>query len=77
MTITGVMQALVSVVTDNKDLIRCIVAGQHKFVFLVRDHLILVAAVATTESMHQIHLQLNYVYNQVWYLTMYITRYGT
>ncbi len=61
----GVLQALVSFVQDSKDLIRCIVAGDHKFVFLVRDHLILVGVINTKESVHQILLQLNYVYNQV------------
>ncbi len=65
MTIMGVLQALVSFVQDSKDLIRCIVAGDHKFVFLVRDHLILVGVINTKESVHQILLQLNYVYNQV------------
>ena len=61
----GVMQALVSFIQDSKDLIRCIVAGDHKFVFLVREHLILVGVVSTGDSMHQILMQLNYVYNQV------------
>ena len=64
-TIFGVMQALVSFVLDKKDLLRCIVAGDHKFVFLVRDHLILVAVSRTHESMQQLLLQLSYVYNQV------------
>lgn len=61
----GLMQALVSVVQDGRDLLRCMVAGQHKFVFLMRENLTLVAVVSTTESMHQILVQLNYLYNQV------------
>ena len=65
MTVTGVIQALVSFVQMGNDLIRCIVAGEHRFVFLVREHLILVAVSKSKESLHQLLLQLNYVYNQV------------
>ena len=65
MTIFGVMQALVSFVQDGKDNIRSIIAGGHKFVFLVREHLILVAVANTYESKHQLTLQLQYVYNQI------------
>ena len=76
-TLMGVMQAVVSFVEDRGsncssntsgggDHIRCITAGAHKFVFLIREHVILVAAVRTTdESMQQILLQLTYVYNQI------------
>ena len=62
----GVMQVMVSVVADrSRDHLRCIKAGQHKFVFLVRDHIYLVAAVRSYESVPQILLQLTYVYNQI------------
>ncbi len=61
----GVLQALVSVVSDSKDLVRCIVAGEHKFVFLVREHLTLVAVSRSRESMHHLLLELTYIYNQV------------
>ena len=61
----GVMQALVSFVQDAKDNIRSIIAGQHKFVFLVRDHLILVGVTRGMDSTQQMLLQLMYVYNQV------------
>ncbi|XP_076448085.1 protein SAND-like isoform X2 [Babylonia areolata] len=64
-TIMGVMQALVSFVQDAKDSIRSIVAGHHKFVFLVRDHLILVGVTRGMDSTQQMLLQLMYVYNQV------------
>lgn len=64
-TIMGVMQALVSFVQDSKDSLRSIVAGKHKFVFLVRDHLILVGVTRGTDSTQQMLLQLMYVYNQV------------
>ena len=64
-TIMGVMQALVSVVQDAKDNLRSIIAGQHKFVFLVRDHLLLVGVTRGMDSTQQMLLQLMYVYNQV------------
>lgn len=40
-------------------------AGNHKFVFLVRGHVILVAVAYTPESVTQLVLQLSYVYNQI------------
>jgi hypothetical protein len=61
----GVMQALVSFIQDSQDLLRCITAGDHKMVFLIRENLILVAAANSQESMPQLLLQLTYVYNQV------------
>ncbi|KAK3102519.1 hypothetical protein FSP39_011920 [Pinctada imbricata] len=65
-TIMGVLQALVSFVHDsNKDNIRCIIAGDHKFVFYVRDPLILVCVSQGADSTQQLLLQLTYVYNQV------------
>lgn len=65
-TLMGVMQALVSFVQDNgKNTIRCIMAGSHKFVFLVRGHVVLVAVAYTQESVTQLVLQLSYVYNQI------------
>ena len=59
------MQALVSVIQSRQDSLRCIVVGQHKFVFLVREHLILVGVVSSHESCQQMLLQLNYVYSQL------------
>ncbi|XP_064632667.1 vacuolar fusion protein MON1 homolog A-like [Lineus longissimus] len=64
-TIMGVMQALVSFIQDSKDNMRCIIAGDHQFVFLVREHIILVCVSKTTESTTQIMLRLTYVYNQI------------
>ncbi|KAH9504805.1 Vacuolar fusion protein MON1 A [Bulinus truncatus] len=65
-TIMGVMQALVSFVADsNKDALRSIVAGDHKFVFMTRDHLTFVGITRGKESTQQILLQLSYMYNQV------------
>ncbi|CAH1756474.1 11780_t:CDS:2 [Entrophospora sp. SA101] len=44
---------------------RCINAGQHKFVFLLKGPLYLVAVSRTNESELQLREQLNYLYNQI------------
>lgn len=65
-TLMGLMQALVSFVSNSEnDIIRCIVAGSHRFVFLIREHLILVGVSQGPDSAHQLLLQLSYVYNQI------------
>ena len=61
----GVMQALVSFVQADKDALRCVIAHDHKFVFLIREHLILVCVSNTGESTPQLVHRLTYVYNQV------------
>lgn len=61
----SVMYTVASTVSISNDILRCIIAGSHKFVFLDRDQLLLVAVASTTESMHQIQIQLNYIYNQI------------
>ncbi|KAK8722071.1 hypothetical protein OTU49_012464 [Cherax quadricarinatus] len=68
-TLFGLMQALVSFVADSDDVIRCIVAGEHKFVFLVRSPLILVAVSHSVASIAQLLMQLTgYLYGHVSYL---------
>lgn len=57
-TIFGVMQALVSVVIANQDVIMSIHAVDMKFVFLVKGPLILVAASRRNISVQQIQMQL-------------------
>ncbi|XP_042233324.1 vacuolar fusion protein MON1 homolog A-like isoform X1 [Homarus americanus] len=64
-TLFGLMQALVSFVADSDDVIRCIVAGDHKFVFLVKSPLILVAVSHSVASIAQLLMQLTYVQNQI------------
>lgn len=61
----GVMQALVSFIQVSSDNIRTIVAGDHKFVFLNRDQIVLVSVSCAGDSSPQILLQLSYVYNQI------------
>lgn len=64
-TLMGVMQALVSFVQDGNDHIRCIIAGNHTFVFNVRGPIILVAVSQGKESTPQLLMQLNYVHSQI------------
>lgn len=64
-TLFGLMQALVSFVADCDDVIRCIISGNHKFVFLVKSPLILVAVSHTVASVPQLIMQLTYVHNQI------------
>ncbi|CAG8631021.1 8386_t:CDS:10 [Acaulospora morrowiae] len=61
----GVIQAIVSFFADSDDTIRCINAGQHKFIFLLKGPLYLVAVSRTNESETQLRDQLNYLYNQI------------
>lgn len=39
-------------------MLRCVLAGSHKFVFLVRGHIILVAVACTQESVTQVSVVL-------------------
>ncbi|CAG8487370.1 10073_t:CDS:10 [Funneliformis caledonium] len=57
----GVIQAIISFFVDAEDSLRCINAGNHKFVFLLKGPLYLVAVSRTNES----ESQLNYLYNQI------------
>lgn len=64
-TTFGVMQALVSFVQSNNDSIKAINAGNTKFVFLVKEPIILVTVSKTKESEGQLTKQLNYLYNLI------------
>ncbi|KAF9172801.1 Vacuolar fusion protein mon1b [Mortierella sp. AD011] len=61
----GVIQALISFFADNDDSIRCINAGQHKFVFLLKAPLYLVCVSRSGESESQLREQLGYLYAQI------------
>ena len=62
----GVMQALVICTHDlGEDNLRTIEAGDHKFVFMTRDHLTFIGITRGRESTQQMLLQLTYMYNQV------------
>ncbi|KAK3812041.1 MAG: MON1-like protein A-like protein [Benniella sp.] len=61
----GVIQALISFFADNNDTIRCINAGQHRFVFLLKTPLYLVCVSRSGESEAQLREQLEYLYAQI------------
>jgi len=70
----GAMHALVSFVQHagssddaggKTDMLRSISAGSHRFVFMTREHLILVATSSSQTSTHALHLALNYTYNLI------------
>ncbi|KAI8605512.1 MON1-like protein A-like protein, partial [Dissophora ornata] len=61
----GVIQALISFFADNDDSLRCINAGQHKFVFLLKTPLYLVCVSRSGESEAQLRDQLGYLYSQI------------
>ena len=64
-TLFGVMQALVSVVEDGEDSMETILSGDTKFVFLHKPPLILVAVSKLKDSIQQLQLQLEYIFNQI------------
>jgi hypothetical protein len=63
----GLLQALVSIVEcDQENKLNHVLAGDHKFVFLHKSHLILVSVSSEPdECVEQMELELNYVYNQI------------
>ena len=61
----GIMQALISFVQDDKDVLRYVVAGNHHFVFLCKGPLMLVTVSRTRQSEAQLTTQLYYAYYQI------------
>ncbi|KAI8086666.1 vacuolar fusion protein MON1 [Halteromyces radiatus] len=62
---TGVIQAIISFFQDSDDTIKSINAGDHKFVFLLKEPLYFVAISRTGESDAQLKDQLVYLHNQI------------
>ena len=54
MNLFGIMQALVSFVQDDRDNLRTIISGKHKFVFVCRGPLVLVSVSQTPQSETQV-----------------------
>jgi len=50
----GIMQALVSFVQDDRDNLRSVVAGKHRFVFVCRGPLVLVSVAQARQSETQV-----------------------
>nr|CAB3263901.1 vacuolar fusion protein MON1 homolog A [Phallusia mammillata] len=63
--VMGVMLALVSCVQDRNDTLRSIHAADHKFVFLIKMPLVLVAVCQMPLTVPQIMGELEYIYNTV------------
>ncbi|XP_075153880.1 vacuolar fusion protein MON1 homolog [Haematobia irritans] len=61
----GIIQALVSFVENNQDVVTSIRAKGILFVFMVKSNLIFVAASRTSMSVSQLQMQLNDVHNQI------------
>ncbi|KAJ1651782.1 Vacuolar fusion protein mon1 [Dispira simplex] len=64
-SLLGVLQAILSLVTDDNDTLESIVTGHHRFVFLLKGPLYLVAVAQTDEPERQLQCQLGYVYDQI------------
>ena len=54
MNLFGIMQALVSFVQDDRDNLRSVVAGSHRFVFVCRGPLVLVSVAQSRQSETQV-----------------------
>lgn len=65
--IMGVIHALVSVVTQEKDQLQTLVTNDKKIVFKACGHLILVAVASVREPTSHLFVILKYVYNQVFF----------
>ncbi|KAF0310728.1 Protein SAND [Amphibalanus amphitrite] len=64
-TLSGVMQALVSFVQDSGDSLRALRTGDRTIAFLSRPPLILVAVSRGPENVHQLNVQLFHMYYQI------------
>ncbi|KAL0094130.1 vacuolar fusion protein MON1 [Phycomyces blakesleeanus] len=64
-SLMGVIQAIISFFQDGDDTIKSIHAGNHTFVFLLKDPLYFVAVSRTGESDGQLRDQLLYLHNQI------------
>ena len=60
-TFMGIIQALISFIADEGDTLRTVVAHRHKFVFLLKGHIYLVAVTRVFDSENQLREQLNYL----------------
>ncbi|CAO3666283.1 unnamed protein product [Umbelopsis vinacea] len=64
-SLMGVIQAIISFFQADDDSLRCMNAGQHKFVFQLKDPLYLVAVAKTGESEAHLRDQLLYLHSQI------------
>eukprot|EP00761_Pharyngomonas_kirbyi_P013157 gb/GECH01013184.1/.p1 GENE.gb/GECH01013184.1/~~gb/GECH01013184.1/.p1 ORF type:complete len:1092 (+),score=267.62 gb/GECH01013184.1/:1-3276(+) len=64
-TLMGLLQAIVSFVQDSQDTVRCMYAGDHKFVFLLKGSLYFVAVASTTEPTRYLADQLDFIHSLI------------
>jgi hypothetical protein len=64
-TTFGLLQAIISVVEDQGDSLRCIKAGSRRIVFFVRHSLYFVCVTSTDEPEVVLSKQLEFMYNQI------------
>jgi hypothetical protein len=61
----GLLQAVISTVADQDDHLRHIVAGEHRFVFLLKGPFYLVGIACTGEPVGNIALQMSLLHAQI------------
>jgi hypothetical protein len=63
----GLLQALVSIIEcDDDNKLKCVIAGDHKFVFLHKSHLIFVCVSNEADTcVEQLEMELHYCYSQI------------
>jgi len=64
-TTFGLLQAVISVVQDQKDHLRCIKAGNRRIVYFIRNSLYFISISSTGEPEAVLAKQLEFMYNQV------------
>ena len=67
-TTFGLLQAIMSIVIDSGDSLKCIMAGKRKIMFLVRKSLYFVCMSSSNEPEVVLIAQLNFLYNQVLFI---------
>lgn len=65
---TGILQAIISVVIDQGDMIRHMEMGRHQYVFLMRGHIYLVAVSCAGEPLEVLRYQLELLYNHILFI---------
>lgn len=64
-TTFGLLQAVISIILDSGDSIKCIRAGKRKIVYFIKNSLYFVSMSSTNESELILMKQLSFIYNQI------------
>ncbi len=57
----GLIQAIISFFIDGKDSVQSLIAGDHKFIFLLKEPLYLVCASGTGESELEVGIGIEFI----------------